>query len=80
MRDFFAVFDLFHRIIFVEYSGLKREMDELIPLPLFYAVGASKRLDGNRERIDELHLAVLTKNERLIVATMLLHNFAMRNF
>ena len=46
----------------------------------FYAVGGSESLDGNREWIHVLHLTILTKNERLIVATMLFNNFTMVYF
>ena len=43
-------------------------------------VRASERLKGNSERIYILHLTILTKNERLIITTMLLDDFAMINF
>ena len=48
---------------------------------LFYAVKASGRLSNcYRKRIDLLNYTVLTKDERLVVTTMLLHNTTIRLF
>ena len=46
---------------------------------LFYAVKASGMLNRNRKRIDLLNYTVLTKDERLVVTTMLLDDFTMSN-
>ena len=45
-----------------------------------YDAAEQQRLEGDCEWIHKLHLAVLTKNERLIVTTMLLDDFTMINF
>ena len=48
---------------------------------LFNAVKASGRLlNCYRKRIDLLNYTVLTKDERLVVTTMLLHNTTIRLF
>ena len=41
---------------------------------VFYAVGASEALNRYRKRIDLRHNSVLTKDERLVVTTVLLNN------
>ena len=40
----------------------------------FNVSSGSERLYSYRKRVDVLHYAVLTKNERLVVTTMLLNN------
>ena len=46
----------------------------------FYAVGSIERLNRYRKWIDLGHYTILTKDERLVVTTMLLHNSAERLF
>jgi len=47
---------------------------------LFYAVKASGILNSYRKRIDLLNYTVLTKDERLVVTTMLLDDFTIGYF
>ena len=47
---------------------------------LFYTVKARDGLNRYRKRIDLLNYTVLTKDERLVVTTMLLDKFTMGYF